>query len=400
MSPKTTVAALLLLLVAAPSAHAFGNDTFKLNASYGLLHDTNLFRLPENTNFQSTTGRSSGAESVGIATVGLAFSKAYSLQQFDVSVSLIDYRYRNFDYLSFTANNYKAAWLWSLTPRLRGIASSERAETLNSFADFQGVNQRNARTNVNTRFDGEYELDGTWRLLGGVSRASQTNEQRVVAGDDTRATTGNGGLRYVFPSGSSMSYVFNHTDGRYTKRDLSPLLLLDDRFTQQNHELRLNWLFSGKSTADLSAAYLDRSHPSFAQRDFSGLVVRTGLNWNWTEKTSLAASYSRELAAYQTNDSNYSQTHRVSLGPVWKITPKVTARLRHEFSTVDYRGRPFGLAASERVDKNNDSLVSLEWLPARSLLLSASLQHSRRSSNQNNLDFRSTQANVAAQLSY
>ncbi len=391
------IGVLMLSIIAVP-AHSFGDDTFKINAGYALLHDSNLFRLPDNADVLASTGRSSSAELVGTSTIGLAFSKAYSLQQFDISVSLVDYRYRNFDYLSFTANNYTAAWSWSLTPRLRGAARSERTETLNSFADFQGVSQRNTRTNLNTRLDGEYELDGVWRVLGGISRASQTNEAPVVAGDDTRTTTGNGGLRYLFASGSSISYIYSIAGGRYTKRELSPLL--DDRFKQQNHELRLNWLFSGKSTADLSAAYLDRSHPNVPERDFSGLVTRASLLWNWTDKTSLVAGFSRELAAYQTNDSNYTQTHRMSVGPLWKITPKVTLRLRHEFTHIDYRGQPSILPASQRTDRTNDSFASLDWQPMRSVLLSSSLQYSRRSSNQNNLDYRSTQGNLSAQLRY
>ena len=380
------------------SAHGFGDDGLKLNAGYSFLHDSNLFRLSDNADARGLTGRSSNAESIGIASVGLAWTKNYSLQKFDLSFNLVDYRYRNFDYLSFTANNYKANWLWSLTPRLRGVASSERTEVLNSFADFQGVNQRNTRVNLKTRLDGEYELDGVWRVLGGLSRSSQTNEAPVVAGDDTRTTAINGGARHVFSSGSSMSYVYSIAQGRYTKREISPLL--DDRFKQQNHELRLNWLFSGKSSADVSAAYVQRHHPNVAQRDFSGLVTRASLQWNWSEKTLLVADFNRELEAYQTNDSNYTQTHRVSLGPVWKITPKVTMRLRHDFANVDYRGQPSNLPASQRADKVNESLVSLDWRPANSLLLSGSVQHSRRSSNQTNLDFRSTQTNLTAQLSY
>jgi exopolysaccharide biosynthesis operon protein EpsL len=389
---------MFVLVTLTASAHGFGDDGLKLNAAYSLSHDSNLFRLSDSSDARLLTGRSSSAESIGIASVGLAWTKSYSLQKFDLSFNVVDYRYRNFDYLSFTANNYKADWLWSLTPRLRGLASSERTEVLNSFADFQGLNQRNTRVNLRTRVDGEFELDGVWRLLGGVSRSSQTNEAPVVAGDDTRTTAINGGTRYVFASGSSMSYLYSMAQGRYTKREISPLL--DDRFKQQNHELRLNWLFSGKSSADVSAAYLERRHPHVPVRDFSGLVTRASLQWNWTDKTLLVADFNRELAAYQTNDSNYTQTHRFTLGPVWKITPKVTMRLRHDFSNVDYRGQPSNLPASQRTDKINESQVALDWRPARSLLLSGSLAHSRRSSNQNNLDFRSTQANLTAQLSY
>jgi hypothetical protein len=166
-------ASAVLLLGWTSTAMALGeNDALKINGGYALQHDSNLFRLPADVNASSVTGRPERDEWIGVASVGLAFKKGYGLQQLALSLNVLDYHYRHFSYLDFTAINYNAAWRWSLTPRLTGVVSTERIETLNSFADFQNTNQRNQRTNVNSLFDAEYALDGAWRVLGGWARAT------------------------------------------------------------------------------------------------------------------------------------------------------------------------------------------------------------------------------------
>jgi exopolysaccharide biosynthesis operon protein EpsL len=392
--------AVLLCGHTAPSM-AFGeNDAFKINGGYSLQHDSNLFRLPGNVDASAFTGRSGRDEWIGVASVGLAFKKDYSLQQVELSLNVLDYRYRDFNYLDFTATNYNAAWRWSWTPRLTGVVSTERVETLNSFADFQNTNQRNQRTNLNSRLDAEYELDGRWRLLGGVARASQSNELPLPGESDTRSNSAKAGVRYVFPSTTSLAYVFKHASGRYLDRVVPSGGLFDDRFTQNDHELALTWLFSGKSSAEVRAAYINREHPTYAQRDYSGLAASGGLNWGLSDKLSLSIGAAQELNSYQTENSNFSQTQRFYLSPVWKLSPRTTLRFRHDWASIDYRGQPANMAASSRSDKTTATLIGLEWRAARPLLLSASLQQQRRTSNTPGLDFRSTQGLVSAQLSY
>ncbi|MFM8899856.1 MAG: XrtB/PEP-CTERM-associated polysaccharide biosynthesis outer membrane protein EpsL [Burkholderiales bacterium] len=390
-----------LLFTWTPTSMALGEtDAFKISGGYALQHDSNLFRLPSNVNASSLTGRPERDEWIGVASVGLAFKKDYSLQQVALSLNVLDYHYRHFSYLDFTAINYNAAWRWSLTPRLTGVASTERIETLNSFADFQNTNQRNQRTDINSLFDAEYALDGSWRLLGGVARATQSNELPLVGESDTRSNSAKAGVRYVFPSNSSLAYVYKHTSGRYLDRLLPSSGFFDDRFSQDDHEVALKWLFSGKSSAEIRAAYIQRDHPTYAQRDYDGLVASGSLNWGWSDKLLLSIGAVQELTSYQTENSNYSQTQRFFINPVWRVSPKTTLRFRHDWARIDYRGQPTLLPTTDRADKTNATLLGLEWRVARPVLLSASIQQQRRSSNTAGLAFRSTQGLLSAQFSY
>ena len=405
-SNSLEIFALGLALPCAASAQAQNvpiaqdQDVFKLVAGYSLQTDSNLFRLPAGVDPTALIGRSSASEQIGVTSLGLKLNKLYSLQRFELNAGIEDYRYQNFNYLSFTAVNVGAAWRWSLTPRLRGNLTYDRRETPNSYLDYQGFRARNQNTDTQTRFDAGYDIDGAWRVLAGATRADQVNLLPVVALGDTSTASADLGLQYVFGSGSTLTYALKSSDGKFLNRALQQDTLLDDAYRQLDHEVRLSWLINGKSTADVSAAYIARTHPHFAQRDYSGFNTGVNVNWGLTGKSTLGASWVRELASYQTDSTNYSQTDRLSLAPVWQLSTKVALRARYELATRSFLGSPLGLPASGRRDTTHDASLSLDWQPYERVSLGASFLHSRRESNLPGLDYNSNIASVFAKFSY
>lgn len=395
----------LLLLCSATTAQAQAQtpDPVTLSAAYTLQTESNLYRLPADANTQALLGTSSAAERIGITSLGLAVNKAYSLQRFELNLNLVDYRYQNFDHLSFTARNYTGAWRWSLTPRLHGNLTAERKETLNNFADYQGNSQRtqrNQRTDSANRFDAVYEIDGSWRALAGVAQQKQINQQTLLADSDYSANSAQVGVGYVFASGSSLTYHLKSASGSYLNRSLSAAGLYDDAFDQLDTDLRLHWLIDGKTSVDLSTTHISRTHPHFAQRDYSGLNASASLSWSLSAKTALSVGWARELSSYQTSYANYSQTDRFWLGPVWQLSPKAVLRLRYELAQRDYLGRPSAIVGLQRNDTTRDASVSFDWQPYQRLTLSASLQYSQRDSSLPGLDYTSNMATISAQYSY
>lgn len=388
----------MLLLTSMPPARAQTEDTFKLNASYALQTDSNLFRLPDSTLAQG--GSASGTERISQSSIGLSFNKAYSLQRFEADVGLIDYRYQRNSYLSFLAHNASVAWRWSLTPKLRGNLTSTRKETLNSFADNQTQNVRNQRTDTATRFDTIYEIGATWSAIAGVNNAKQNNVLPLAAEGSTSTTSGDIGLRYIWSSGATLTYAFKKGNGKYTNRSLQPASLLDNRFSQQDNDFKLHWPLSGQTVVDLNAAYISRKHPNFEQRDYSGINAGASLKWDITGKSALTASWIHELASYQTNNSNFTRTDRLSVSPVWQISPKTAVRLRYEISLRDYLDSPTSAPSSQRSDTTHDATLSLEWHPYHNVDLSTSLQKVRRTSNQPGFDYDSNMATFLAKYSF
>jgi exopolysaccharide biosynthesis operon protein EpsL len=371
-----------------------------LKAETALSFDNNLFRLPANTDTLKTLGKSSGAEQIGVTTLSLNFSTMLSMQKIDLSMSVVDYRYQNFDYLNFMSYNYNATLRWSLTPSLHGTLSSDRKETANSFADYTGLKQSNLRTETSTRLDAVYEIDGPWRALAGVSQSNQANQQALLAGGDFHSQSADAGISYVAGTGSSVTFSQKAVQGQYLKRVLPSAGLFDTSFNQVNRDLRAHWVLADNSNADFYIGHINQTHPNYPERDFSGLNTSASMNWVISGKSELTVGQSRTLSSYATNTTNYAQTDKLFVSPTWQISPKSVVRLRHEWSRINYLGAPTTAAAPTRSDAMRDTGLSLYWQPEQRLTFSASLQNANRASNQSGLDYDSNLLSLSAQYSY
>lgn len=397
---RSWVAPALLVLCSPVPAWAQDDAPLRLKAGTSLRRDSNLFRLPAGADTVALVGKSSATEQIGVSSLSLAFSRTLSLQRFELSLGLVDSRYQNFNYLSFVARNYNTAWRWSLTPRLRGNLATEHKEFLASFSDFQDITQRNQRSETNTRLDALYEVDGTWRILTGVSEFTQTSQRSLAAQGDYTSRSADLGLSYAFASGSSLTHTLKQTTGKYLGNVRPSQDLVDDGFSQSGHELRLQWAINGNSTADISAAHISRTHPNYSQRDYSGLNTGINVNWRISGKSSLSMGWVRELSSYQSSSASYTRTDRISVGPVWQISPKTAVRMGYAFAVRDYLGSPTGLSTVRRSDTTRDATLSFDWQPSQYFTLSSSLQNASRASSLPGLDYNSSMAVFSAQFNY
>lgn len=385
--------AALLAAGANPAAWAQDSSPLTYNASYSTQTDSNLFRLPSSSTLNTS-------ERVATSTVGVGFDTTQSLQRFEFDASLVDYKYQNFNYLSFTARNYAAAWHWALTPKLTGNLTSSLKETLNSFVDTVGLNSRNQRTDTQQRFDADFALDGPWHVVAGISQARQSNQQALVADGDYSTASADLGVRHAFASGSSIAYAAKVSNGSYFNRVVPSAGLFDDSFKQLDNDLRLHWSLGGSSTADANITHINRTHGNYGQRDFNGFNTGARFLWVLTGKSAIGAGYSSDLGAYATSNTNYTQTDRINVGPVWQMSPKITLRLNHTWAQIAYLGSPTPGLRSDRRDTTRDTALSLNWQPYRQLGLSTTVQSASRGSNIANLDYDSQQLSFSAQFNY
>jgi exopolysaccharide biosynthesis operon protein EpsL len=389
---KTFPLALLGLLCL--SAQADELDTLQFYASEKVQHDSNPFRLPDSANARSDT--------TAVTTLGVKLNKPVGLQRFEFDVNLEDHRYKRFTNLDFTGVNYAAAWRWSFTPALHGNLTSDRREYVDNTADVQldaqGLPQLNLnrRTARSTLLDAEYEIDGAWRVLGGVFERVSTSSQPTFEGD-SKVRGLEVGARRVFSSGTSLAYRFRNGRGEYS--DVLSTAPAGD-FKDREHEVSLDWAPSGKTTVRAKLAHFDRAHDRLAERDFSGVVGQADVNWAVTGKTSVLWGAARELGSYQTNTSSYYQGYRFFVAPTWRATEKIAVRLRYDHGMRDFRGAAPGFAAIDRKDTTRLASLALEWQAARALKLVGSLQRDKRTSTAPGVDYVSNSVGVLAQLSF
>ena len=379
-----------MILLALPGwAGADAGDTVNLFAGVSHMRDSNLFRAPDGQE---------ESDQVTATYWGLQLDKQLSLQRFVVDARMTDFRYQDNSYLDYMGKDYKAAWHWSMTPRLHGTLSAAYGEVLNSFVDYTG-RLKNIRSTENYRFDAEWEATGGLRLLGGISRHEQKNSQLFLAEGDYSANAAELGLKYVFASGSSVALLGRNTRGEYEERDVNPISLVDTGFEQRNQELRLRWLATPKSRLDLNLGYLDREHEHYAQRDFSGAVGSLDYNWDVSGKFRLNAGFRQDLNSYQNFQSSYYRQRSYSISPLWQLGPKTALRARFRRDERDYLG---GLmpGAGGREDVLRQMMLSVEWVPASMLMLSLSAQRETRDSNHKEFEFDDRILNFSAQITF
>lgn len=395
---RTTIAACVLAVCGV--AWADTDDTLQLAARYELLHESNLFRL-SSTQPSSALGGRSRSDTLQVGSVGLVLDKAYSLQRIELNVSLVNYKYQHYDYLSFTALNYAANWHWAVTPRFRGTLVATQRQNSNSFTDTQNVDQRNVRTNSVLRAQGEYDMGAAVRIFGFADEVRQRNEELLAPERSSRTRSVAGGLRYVLPSGSQVSYRLRKGQGEYSESARVSEIALPSSFDETEHELSASWALTGKTSVSARVAHVARDYPGFARNDFSGPVGNVRLRWQPRAKLRLDATLGRDWRSYQTLYSSYATGNKFTLTPSWQATAHTSLRLHFEQYEQDYRGAIDRSAfPGDRSDSTRTASVGMDWRPRDSIMLGIWLQAQKRTSNFTGLDFKNNSANFSAQITY
>lgn len=376
-------------------------DAFQFVTGAAVRYDDNLFRLAEDRPVP-IAGKSQRSEMIYEVNAGVRFDKTYSLQRFQVDLTATRNEYQNYSALSFTGLNYRAAWLWSITPRLTGTISADRTKSQGSYADFTNNTTRNTQIVENQQFMADWWVSGGWHLTGGVSRQYSDNSAPSSAIGNYTQNTAEAGVRYVSAAENSIALVQRQSQGEYDGHTLGPALL-DTRYDQRETELRTIWRASAHSTLDARLAYRDRTHEHYSQRDYSGTVGSLSYLWTPTGKLQFTLAAGRDLGSYQETTNQYSSSYYasdyVSLAPAWLITDKTTLRFKYDLSKRDYRG-----AVVARPDSREDTMrvaqLSLAWRPTASINVDSYVTRETRSSNIDGADYHDKIIGISAGLRF
>ena len=386
-----------IAMAADPTEKMVPNDTLSFAAGAGIRFEDNLFRLSDSVNTNSLPGKPDKSDWLYTANAGIKIDKPYAQQRFQFNAMATQNNFQNNSFLNYTGFDYRAAWLWSLTPNITGVLLANQEQTLTNFADFRTFNDRSIQTTQVRIFNIDGFIGGGWHLLGGLMQVNSRNSQNFTAVGDYVQNGGELGVKYVFPSESWLSLVQRESHGEYRGRVLDPVAQLDTGFDQSETEAKLNWRLTGKSTIDAKLGYVDRQHDHFSQRDYDGMVGKVEYQWATTDKLQINTSLGRNIFSFQEASNSYYVADTLSIGPVWKVSDKTAIRLRYDYSKRDYRGAIVPVSDS-RQDDVQSFVLGAEWRPRQTILVNATLQRDTRSSNFNNFDYDSNAVGINAQL--
>lgn len=379
------------ILVAAP-ARADENDTLNFVVGVSRQHDDNLFR-------QSSSEQS---DNITKAFAGVRLDKKYSLQQFKIDYTVTSYNYQSNNRLDFNAQDYNAAWLWTLTPSLKGTLSANRKQQLNDFQDYRnitGASGKNIRITQTQHFEADFSPHGVWHLLGGVTRSELKNSRIFNEEDDYTMNALDAGVKYVYRSGSAITLMGHQKKGDYDNRSPNAIFLYDSGFDETEGEAKLSWLLSGKSQLNLRTAYVSRDHDHFSRRDYSGAVGSVDYNWTPAGKLRVNVRLASDLSSYQTNDSSYTRNNSLSVSPAYAVTDKINVNANASLSRRSFLGSGIN-PSGDRADNTQLLSVGVSWKPHRNVTLGANVQRTNRNSSVSALDYTDTITGISGTLNF
>ena len=369
-------------------------DSFNFAAGISARYEDNLFRLADSA--PTPNGASAKSDTLFTTYAGIRFDRTYDLQRIQLDVTATSYNYRNNDYLNFTALDYRAAWLWAISPRLTGSLFADKTSQVTSYTNLQNISTSNQRTVENQGLLGDWLVDGGWHLTGGAYRLrSKTDSTELTSFGNFVQDTAEAGVKYVSTANNSLALVQRQARGEYIDRAINPVSKLDNRYDQSDTELRAIYQVTGHSRLDTRIGYRDRTYENYSERDFSGAVGAISYLWTPTGKLQFTLTAGRDLLAYQENNNSYYASNFVNFTPAWLISDKTTLRLKLDWYKNKFEGAVVPVSEL-REDKIYSTQLALAWRPTRTVVVDSFLLHEERSSNISRLPYKANVVGLSA----
>lgn len=375
-------------------------DTLNLSVKSGYRYDSNLFRLPSGS--QPTVAGAEKSDQYFVNSIGIKINKKYSLQQFKLDFDHVDTRYSNADFLNFKANNYKAEWLWAITPNLTGVLSADRFMALVPFEDYSNNSVasttpvQNIRTSERQVFSFDFSPHDKWHLIGAYNNLSVTNSKTFLPESSFNLDLIEAGVKYEFPSATYISFVSRKSRGQNDDANLNGLI--GKTFDEYQQLMTMFWFLSGKSKLYSTLGYVEKKDNEFSVRDFSGYIGSIEYSWDMTGKTNLTSGLSRKISSFTTSTDSYRVTDSIYINPAWSLTSKMTVEANIIWAQDNFKGDGFLADTMQRQDDTFSYGLGLEWSPRRTIKLGINIQHQTRDSNNDAAKYSANFAAVNGQL--
>lgn len=397
----------LSLLVATCSTVCSGGvradeaDAFNFNLNQSIMHDSNVFRLPNDVSLQSQIGTDLRADTITITSVGVVMDKLLGRQRLRADLNASHVRYAQFNFLDYDGSGINGAWNWVLGNRWHGEVAFARNKSLTGFSDFRSP-VKSLNTYQRLSYGANYWLHPDWSVGLSAFQAKSDNSSGLRETEKFEANGAEAVVEFMPRNGNSLTLRLRRTEGDYPNRVLTPNGLVDNSYSQDEIEGNLGYRLTGASRVDALVASVRRNHQQVKVRDFSGATGRLSWSWLISGATQININTRREIGAQDDILSSYVVTRGVGLGATWVPTAKTSVQATAERRVRDYLGDPVAILSNieKRKDRLNVASLSVSYVPITSLKLSMTLSSERRESNYSGFPYRDKTAVANAQFSF
>jgi hypothetical protein len=359
-----------------------------LTARQSFAHDSNVFQLNSSSPPPAIYGTSKKGDSISTTSLGLAYGNSFGTQNFSLSTDVSRVQYANLDQLNRT--------IYQLAGRLDGDLSpvfyhglnvgSSRLGTL--FANQSGFSP-NLVASQNVGLTLGFRFNPTWSTFVGVDRTNRENSALGFQASDTKIAGKEIGLRYQPQSGIDVSGVIRNVSNSFSAAQIfdslgNPLpIAVSNNNDQRQFFMRVNYQPNAISSLTTEIGRSSVSYDSLAQRNSSGLLLRTTYNYALSEAWNLSAKLARDTSvAGSAFASNIINTN-VGVAANWKATARTSFRVNYDFSRRDFKDDPSVVLGSgvRRKDSLSTFGMGTSYELLRTVNLNMVFAHNSRLSN-------------------
>jgi hypothetical protein len=295
------------------------DNGLNFSAAQKLQYDSNVFRLPNDTNTPTTAAAGQRSDVISTTQLGVSFDKDFGRHHLSLKYVPSVVRYLEFDQFDYEGNNAVADWKGHIGSDGGYGLRYEHIEAASNIADLI-VPEKNIVTTDATSAD---LVLRTGSILQGVTtwRATRSrNSAELEQGGDNEGWSADAGLRMAASADRRTDLRYRHSQYEYP--NVIPVLSQDNSYKQDEVELSWDWRATEPSRFAGRAAYVKRAHDHISERDFSGFVGNFKYIWQPTVASSLTANVFRELGAVTDASASYARTYGLSIAPSWEPVEK------------------------------------------------------------------------------
>jgi len=367
----------MTLAVVATPAFALWGDRVEVFAGQNIAYDSNVFRVSDRRDSQSTIGEPGLSDRSTTTLLGFTASVPVSLQRFEASYTWNRTRYDRFDDLDHNGHFGRLAWLFAYGRTLTGEVGGTHQKGLSTFTNIQGrvpdfVTSKNAFANF------AWFATPRWRVHGGVTASQQEHSapQRLV--QDIERASAEAGLSYVTPASNRIGGAVRVERGERPETTIFGGIPFDNAYDQVGVGVIGHWAVTGLSTFDGRVEYIKREYDQLPSRNYSGPTFTASWTYAITGKTTIVTTAMRDIGPLEDINTSFVLVTGASIKPRWQATEKITVQGNLEYSVWDYRGDP--LVGTNWENKVRTVGLGVAWKPYRRVLIQGAISREKRTS--------------------
>ena len=398
--PSAARWSLLLFIVAGP-AHGDAGDVFNITLGQTFGHDSNVFKLSEETDARARIGTADPADRYASTSIRLTADKRIGRQMLHGATGLTEKRYDRFKRFDSSLRDYSLGWDWQFGHLWSGNLSTSRTQTTPGFEELRAT-VSDVVTSDAAAFRALLAFHPDWRLVLGATASRANHSAAVNSFSNTRVSGADYGLRYAPGSGREVGVRWRSTNATYPNAPLVGGVTADNSYRENAIDFDTGWETGGKSRMQLGLGRVDRQHRQAANRDYAGQTGSLAWNWSPTVKTSLGINARQALTAADglSAASAKLKSYGFSLGwqPTVKLALTGALEYRQREAAADPAAAQLGLSA--RLDDERTGSLGISYTPWRDVRLNATWRTEQRDSNTPGFSYKAKQVILAANVTF